>query len=116
MQTSVPGLVDLKDEPQHVLDMYGDDALKKGTFAQLPNRPPPFRTRSSFRTALPSRMGSAQQLTQTDTRTMPKRGSTGKYLVKDLKQRGLLKDTVVICGGVRQNHLFSGQTDQGQPQ
>ena len=33
MQTSVPDLVDLKDEPQHVLDMYGDDALKKGTFA-----------------------------------------------------------------------------------
>ena len=33
MQTSVPELVDLKDEPQHVLDMYGKDAMKKGTFA-----------------------------------------------------------------------------------
>ena len=33
MQTSVPELVDLKDEPQHVLDLYGKDAMKKGTFA-----------------------------------------------------------------------------------
>ena len=29
MQTSVPELVDLKEEPDHVLDMYGPDARKK---------------------------------------------------------------------------------------
>ena len=33
MQTSVPELVDLNKEPDHVLDMYGPDARKKGTFA-----------------------------------------------------------------------------------
>ena len=33
MQTSVPELVDLEEEPDHVLDLYGPDARKKGTFA-----------------------------------------------------------------------------------
>src|SRR5687767_14163914 len=33
MQTSVPELTDLADEPQHILDMYGPDVTKPGTFA-----------------------------------------------------------------------------------
>ncbi len=33
MQTSVPALVDFADEPQSVLDMYGPDVTRKGSFA-----------------------------------------------------------------------------------
>ncbi|MGH9667974.1 MAG: DUF1501 domain-containing protein, partial [Bryobacteraceae bacterium] len=33
MQTSVPELTDLSKEPQHVLDLYGPDARKPGTYA-----------------------------------------------------------------------------------
>ena len=34
MQTSVPDLMDISDEPKHVLDMYGPDVHKPGTFAR----------------------------------------------------------------------------------
>jgi len=33
MQTSVPELTDFSQEPQHILDMYGPDVTKPGTFA-----------------------------------------------------------------------------------
>ena len=35
MQTSVPELVDLKDEPKHVLDLYGKDAMRKGSLPTI---------------------------------------------------------------------------------
>ena len=34
MQTSVPELADISDEPQHVLDLYGPDVHTPGTFAR----------------------------------------------------------------------------------
>ena len=34
MQTSVPELTDISNEPKHVLDMYGPDVHKPGTFAR----------------------------------------------------------------------------------
>ena len=41
MQTSVPDLTDLSDEPQHILDMYGPDVTKQGNLClQLPHVPP----------------------------------------------------------------------------
>ncbi|MCG8600244.1 MAG: DUF1501 domain-containing protein, partial [Verrucomicrobiales bacterium] len=33
MQSSVPDLTDLSDEPKHILDMYGPDVTRPGTFA-----------------------------------------------------------------------------------
>src|SRR3569832_769517 len=33
MQTSVPDLLDLSKEPQHVLELYGPDVRKPGTYA-----------------------------------------------------------------------------------
>ena len=33
LQASVPRLTDLSDEPQYILDMYGPDVAKKGTYA-----------------------------------------------------------------------------------
>src|SRR5262249_54543351 len=33
MQTSIPDLANIADEPKHILDMYGDDVTKPGTFA-----------------------------------------------------------------------------------
>jgi Protein of unknown function (DUF1501) len=34
MQTSVPELTDISSEPKHILDMYGPDVHKPGTFAR----------------------------------------------------------------------------------
>ena len=34
MQTSVPELTDISDEPQSVLDLYGPDVLRPGSYAR----------------------------------------------------------------------------------
>ena len=33
MQTSVPETMDISDEPDHILQMYGPNAQKPGTYA-----------------------------------------------------------------------------------
>lgn len=108
MQTSVPELVDLKDEPQHVLDLYGKDAMKKGTFAhncliarRLSERGVPFvqlfHRGWDQHGSLPSKI--RQQCEDID--------QPAAALVRDLKQRGLLKDTIVVCGGEFGRTIYS---------
>src|SRR5258708_16484999 len=64
MQTSVPELMDLSKEPEHVFEMYGPDARKPGTYAAncLLARPlaaraapfiPPYKRASAHHTYLP---------------------------------------------------------------
>ena len=100
MQTSVPDLVDFSDEPQSVLDMYGPDVQKPGTFAmnclmarRLSERGVRFvqlyHRGWDQHESLPT--GIASQCKDTD--------QPSAALVKDLKQRGLLEDTLVIWGG-----------------
>lgn len=108
MQTSVPELVDLKDEPKHVLDLYGKDAMKKGSFAhncliarRLSERGVPFvqlfHRGWDQHGSLPSKI--RQQCEDID--------QPAAALVRDLKQRGLLKDTIVICGGEFGRTIYS---------
>ncbi|HIF01570.1 MAG: DUF1501 domain-containing protein [Fuerstiella sp.] len=100
MQTSVPELTDISDEPQHTFDLYGEDARKPGTFAfncllarRLAERDVRFvqlfHRGWDQHTDLPNKI--AVQCKDTD------RASAA--LVQDLKQRGLLKDTLVVWGG-----------------
>jgi hypothetical protein len=100
MQTSVPELTDLSKEPKHVLDLYGPDARKPGTYAancllarrliergcrfvQL------FHRGWDQHTHLPKQI--VGQCRDTD--------QPSAALLTDLKQRGLLDDTLVIWGG-----------------
>ena len=100
MQTSVPGLVDVNSEPQHVLDMYGPDVTRRGSFAQnclLARRLAERGVRYiqlmhagwDQHGNLPTQL--AVQTRDTD--------QPSAALVKDLKQRGLLEETLVIWGG-----------------
>jgi hypothetical protein len=100
MQTSVPELTDISDEPKHVLDMYGPDVHKPGTFA---------------RCALLARRLAERDVrfVQIFHRGWDQHGNLPgdlahqcqdvdqpcHALVTDLKQRGLLDDTLVIWGG-----------------
>ena len=62
MQTSVPELTDISNEPKHILDMYGPDVHKPGTFARCcPAGPPAGRARRPVRPDLPPRLGPARQ-------------------------------------------------------
>ncbi|MFK7850897.1 MAG: DUF1501 domain-containing protein [Akkermansiaceae bacterium] len=100
MQDSVPELTNLKDEPKKVLDLYGPEVLQSGTFANsclLARRMSErgVRTIQIFHrgwdqhTNLPNNLSS--QCSDVDH---PIYG-----LITDLKQRGLLEDTLIVCGG-----------------
>ncbi|MBL9213220.1 MAG: DUF1501 domain-containing protein [Opitutaceae bacterium] len=100
MQTSVPEVTNLKDEPDHVIDEYGPDARTPGTFAancllarRLAERGVRFiqlyHQDWDHHGGLPG--GIKRETAQTD------RASAA--LVSDLKRRGMLDDTLVVWGG-----------------
>ncbi|HMO16119.1 MAG TPA: DUF1501 domain-containing protein [Pirellulaceae bacterium] len=100
MQTSVPELTDVKNEPQHVLDRYGSDVLKQGTYAnncliarRLLERGVRFvqlmHSGWDQHNNLYSQL--EEQCRDTD--------APSAALVLDLKERGMLDDTLVIWGG-----------------
>ena len=100
MQTSVPDLADISDEPQHVLDLYGPEVTQPGTFAN---------------TCLMARRMAERgvRFTQIFHRGWDQHGTLPKDLpnqckdvdqpsaglLTDLRQRGMLDDTLVIWGG-----------------
>jgi len=100
MQSSVPEVANLADEPQSTFDLYGEDAKEPGTFAanclmarRLIERG--VRFVQLFHQGWDQHCGLPgairNQCKQTD------RASAA--LVSDLKQRGLLDDTLVVWGG-----------------
>jgi len=100
MQTSVPELTDLVKEPARTFELYGDDARKPGTFAancllarRLAERGVRFiqlfHRGWDQHVKLPKQI--VGQCRDTD------RASAA--LVQDLKERGLLDDTLVVWGG-----------------
>ena len=100
MQTSVPELTDLSKEPAHTFELYGPDSRKPGTFAancllarRLAERGVRFiqlfHRGWDQHNDLPSRL--ARQCQDTD--------QASAALMQDLKQRGMLDDTLVVWGG-----------------
>ena len=100
MQTSVPEVVDISKEPAHIYEMYGEDARKPGTYAancllarKLAEQGVKFIQLYHMgwdqHGGLPG--GIRRQCKGTD--------QASAALLKDLKQRGLLEDTLVIWGG-----------------
>jgi hypothetical protein len=100
MQSSVPELTDLSKEPPRTFELYGPDARKPGTFAAnclLARRMAErgvrfiqlFHRGWDQHNELPKQIrGQARDTDQASA-----------ALVQDLKERGLLKDTLVVWGG-----------------
>ena len=100
MQRSVPDLTDLSDEPDHVFDLYGEAARKPGTYAYnclLARR----LTERGVRFIQLYHRGWDQHgsLTAGIRRQTKDTDQPSAALVTDLKQRGLLEDTLVVWGG-----------------
>jgi len=99
MQTSVPEVADISDEPDHVLDLYGPDVRRPGTFARnclLARRLAERDVRFTMVVQLgwDHHFGIPRLLPASCvTVDQPSAG-----LVADLKQRGMLDDTLVIFG------------------
>jgi hypothetical protein len=100
MQASVPDLTDLSKEPDSTFQLYGEDARKGGTFAfncllarRLAERGVRFiqlfHRGWDQHQKLPASI--QHQCRQTD--------QPSAALVADLKQRGLLDDTLIVWGG-----------------
>jgi hypothetical protein len=100
MQTSVPDLTDLTKESKKTLDMYGPDVTRKGSFAyncliarRLAERGVRFIQLMHAGWDQHRNLNN-QLLVQCKDTDQP-----SAALVKDLKQRGMLDDTLVIWGG-----------------
>jgi len=100
MQTSVPDLADLSDEPESTYQLYGDDSKKPGTFAANCIMARRLAERGVRFIQLYHRgwdhHGSVEKRLPVSTRDTDQPSAA---LVMDLKQRGLLDDTLVIWGG-----------------
>ena len=100
MQTSVPELTDLSDEPDSTFELYGPESRKPGTYAancllarRLLERDVRFvqlfHRGWDQHTDLPDQI--RKQCADTD--------QPSAALVRDLADRGLLEDTIVVWGG-----------------
>ena len=100
MQTSVPELTDFSKEPKHILEMYGPDVMKQGSYAynclmarRLAERGVRFIQLMHAGWDQHRNLNTQLKIQCQDT------DGPSAALVKDLKQRGLLEDTLVIWGG-----------------
>lgn len=100
MQASVPELTDISDEPQHILDMYGPQVTERGTFAYNCLMARRLAERGvSFSQVMHAGWDQHNSIT-TELYTQCKdTDQPSAALVADLKQRGMLDDTLVIWGG-----------------
>jgi hypothetical protein len=108
MQTSVPELTDVSKEPKHILNSYGPDVLKPGTYAAnclLARRMAErdvrciqlFHMGWDHHGGLPNAIkGQCRDVDQPTA-----------ALIKDLKQRGLLEDTLIVWGGEFGRTIYS---------
>lgn len=109
MQTSVPELTDFKQEPQHILDLYGVKEPGDGSFASNCLLARRLAERGVRFIQLYHRAWDHHGDIE---KNMPKAAletdQASAALVNDLKQRGLLDDTLIIWGGE------FGRTPMGQ--
>lgn len=100
MQTSVPDVMDIQDEPEYIYRMYGPESTQPGTYAancilarRLLERDVRFVQLYHMgwdqHDGLPGAI--AKQAMDVD--------QASAALVMDLKQRGMLEDTLVVWGG-----------------
>jgi hypothetical protein len=121
MQTSAPDLVDLSNEPESTFELYGPDSRKPGTYAyncllarRLAERD--VRFIQLFHRGWDQHNSLVPHLTNQCMDT----DQPSAALVTDLKQRGLLEDTLVIWGGefgrtaYSQGELGSGRDHHGR--
>lgn len=115
MQSSVPDLVDFSSESQSTIERYGPDALVKGTFANnclIARR----LLERGVRFVQLMHSGWDQHgnlYTQLEQQCRDTDGPSAA-LVKDLKDRGMLDDTLVVWGGEFGRTPF-GEGDPARP-
>jgi Protein of unknown function (DUF1501) len=100
MQMSVPELTDLNDEPEETFELYGPDAKKPGTFAANCLLARRLAERGVRFVQLYHRGWDAHGNLPREIREQCRMTDQPQAaLIKDLRRRGLLDETLVIWGG-----------------
>ncbi len=100
MQSSVPETLDISKEPDSVFDMYGPDSRIPGTFAANCLLARKLAEKDVRFIQLYHQGWDQHGNLPKDIQTMAKSvDQPSAALIKDLKQRGLLDDTLVVWGG-----------------
>jgi hypothetical protein len=109
MQSSVPELTDFKSEPQHILDQYGVKQPGDGSFASNCLLARRLAERGVRFIQLYHRAWDHHgEIEKNMTLAAKETDQASAALVQDLKQRGMLDDTLIIWGGE------FGRTPMGQ--
>ena len=100
MQASIPELADFEKEPEHVYELYGKDSKNRGTFANSALMARRLVERGVRFVQIFHRGWDQHGNLPRDLASQCKDVDQGCYgLIQDLKQRGMLEDTLVIWGG-----------------
>jgi uncharacterized protein (DUF1501 family) len=100
MQSSVPELTDLSGEPEDMYQLYGEDSRSRGTFANSALMARRLLERGVRFVQIFHRGWDQHGNLPRDLASQCKDVDQGCYgLIQDLKQRGMLEDTLVIWGG-----------------
>ena len=100
--------MDLSDEPESTFELYGPDSRKPGTFAANCILARRLAERGVLFQQLFHRGWDGHGNLPREIRGQCKdTDQASAALVKDLKQRGLLEDTLVICGGEFGRTIYS---------
>ncbi|MFL2629460.1 MAG: DUF1501 domain-containing protein [Flavobacteriaceae bacterium] len=100
MQTSVPEVMDVSKEPDYIFDMYGKDSKNPGTFAANCLLARKLVEKDVKFIQLYHQGWDQHGNLNNDIKIQCKEtDQASAALIKDLKQRGLLEDTLVIWGG-----------------
>ncbi len=119
MQASVPELTDLSGESEDVYALYGADSKKRGTFANSALMARRLLERGVRFVQIFHRGWDQHGDLPRDLASQCKDVDQGGYgLIQDLKQRGMLEDTLVIWGGEFGRTVYSQgnltETDYGR--
>ena len=95
MQSSVPELMDLKDEPHHVLEMYGEGEFARQCLYARRLAERGVRFVELFHADWDTH-GNQHARLSANCRTVDRPMTA---LIRDLKQRGLMEDTLVVWAG-----------------
>jgi hypothetical protein len=100
MQSSVPDLVDLSKEPDKTYELYGPESKQRGTFANSALMARRLIERGVRFVQIFHRGWDQHGDLPRDLASQCKDVDQGCYgLIQDLKQRGLLDDTLIVWGG-----------------
>ncbi len=115
MQSSAPELMDISKEPKHILEMYGAEPGKSSYANSVLMARRLVERGVRFVQIYHEAWDQHGSLVRDITKNCKDTDQASAALIKDLKQRGMLKDTLVIWGGeFGRTPMVQGGTNDGR--